>query len=91
VLSIPGLVTNRSVTAGIDIPEATDEQPAPAPEGAPATPEGAVPAGQITIGEDGQLKTDAPAGEQKSEAAPESKPEAAPEADKKAAEDQKKQ
>jgi preprotein translocase subunit SecG len=68
-LSVPGLVTNRSVTSGIETPA---DEPAPAPAVDPATapavdpaaqpaPEGAVPAGQITIGNDNTMKTDAPA------------------------------
>ena len=79
----------KRLTAGID-----EQQPAPAPEGAPTAPgapDGPVPAGQITIDENNQLKTEAPAGEQKPEAAPESKPEAKREADTKPAGDQKKQ
>lgn len=65
-LSIPGLVTNRSVTSGIDAPAPATPAPdgsTPAPNGAtPAAPSGAVPAGQITLDENGQIKTDAPAG-----------------------------
>lgn len=66
-LSIPGLVTNRSVTSGIEVPA---DEPAPAvdPATAPAVdpaaqpaPEGAIPAGQVTVGEDGTMKTEAPA------------------------------
>ena len=77
-LSIPGLVTNRSVTSGIEAPA---DEPAPAP--APAAPEGAVPAGQITVDESGTMKTEAPApeGEQK---APEQKPAEPPAAPEKA-------
>ena len=65
-LSVPGLVTNRSVTSGIETTtdELPAEAPAPAPAPAPAgqtAPEGAVPAGQVTIGEDGTMKTEAPA------------------------------
>jgi preprotein translocase subunit SecG len=99
MLSIPGLVTNRSVTAGVDVPAPAEQPaqpaaPAPAPEGAPA-PNGAIPAGQITVDQNGQVKTEAPApaDDQKSEAKPDSKPEAkTPPADaKKPAVDQKKQ
>jgi preprotein translocase subunit SecG len=66
-LSVPGLVTDRSVTSGIEVPA---DEPAPAvdpaavppvdPAAQPA-PEGAVPAGQITIGNDNTMKTDVPA------------------------------
>jgi preprotein translocase subunit SecG len=78
-LSVPGLVTNRSVTSGIEVPA---DEPAPAPDPAapaPAAPEGAVPAGQITIDESGNMKAEAPApaGEQKA-AEPPPAPEKAP-------------
>jgi len=81
-LSIPGLVVNRSVTAGMPTPEGTPttEQPAaPAPDNGAAptqAPSGAIPAGQLTIDENGQLKADVPAtGNQAPAAQPEAKPE----------------
>jgi preprotein translocase subunit SecG len=71
-LSIPGLVINRSVTAGVEVPETTDQSGQPAaPEGttAPAAPNGAIPAGQVQVDENGKLKTEAPAtGDAKPEA-----------------------
>lgn len=69
VLSVPGLVTNRSVTAGVE-PTENQEQPAelpatPAPPegGAPAgtaAPNGATPAGTISVDENGKVTTEAP-------------------------------
>jgi preprotein translocase subunit SecG len=106
MLSVPGLVINRSVTAGVEAP-ATQDQPdqpaAPAPDGAaPAAPNGAVPAGSITIDQNGNMQTappqqtPAPAADQKPEAKPESKPETKSESKsaadtKKPAAEQKKQ
>ena len=82
-LSVPGLVTNRSVTSGIETTtdELPAEAPAPAPAPAPAgqtAPEGAVPAGQITVDESGTMKTEPPAPEGEQKPAETKAPEKAP-------------
>ena len=74
VLSVPGLVTDRSVTSGMEAPAApaaplpTDM---PAPAGAPG---GAVPAGQMTIDDKGNITggpiEQAPAGTEQKPADP---------------------
>lgn len=79
-LSIPGLVINRSVTAGMGTPDAapTTELPVTPDNGAAPTqaPSGAIPAGQLTIDENGQLKADVtPTNDQAPAAAPDAKPE----------------
>jgi preprotein translocase subunit SecG len=67
LFSIPGVVTSRSVTSGVEVPADADE-PVPveipaegttAPEGAGAPPSGAVPAGQIEIKRDTPPATNA--------------------------------
>ncbi len=60
LFSVPGVITPRSVTSGIEVPmtppPATDQTPAQAPgEGGTA-----VPAGSIELEEDGTMKTEAP-------------------------------
>ena len=98
-LSIPGLVINRSVTAGVAVPDAPAEVPAepvtPAPTSdGSAPPAGATPAGQVTIDENGKLSTTPPADqkppEAKSDAKPEAKPDAKTAPDTKKSGDQKK-
>jgi preprotein translocase subunit SecG len=74
-LSVPGLVTDRSVTSGVSTPTVPAEEPAvPAEGGAPVVPEGAVPAGQISVDPSGQVAPaeapTAPADSQPAEAKP---------------------
>lgn len=57
VLSVPGLVTDRSVTSGMETP-AAPATPTPLPMDVPApagAPGGAVPAGQMTIDDKGNI------------------------------------
>ncbi len=61
-LSVPGFVTDRSVTSGVATPEIpAGETQVPADGQAPVTPEGAVPAGEIKVDSSGQITTEAPA------------------------------
>lgn len=61
-LSVPGLVTDRSVTSGVSTPAVpADGATVPADGAVPVAPDGAVPAGQVSIDPSGQLTTEAPA------------------------------
>lgn len=56
LLSVPGLITDRSVTSGMEVPAAAPETSLPTDTPAPAgAPGGAVPAGQMTIDEKGNI------------------------------------
>jgi len=59
MLSVPGLVTDRSVTAGVSTPVVPADQPA---DGSTPAPEGSTPAGQIQLDPNGQVVTEQPAG-----------------------------
>lgn len=83
-LSVPGLVTNRSVTSGVteqEVPQ--DETTGPADGGAPAAPQGAIPGGQVTVDQNGQVSTEAPAQPAAPAGAAPAAPAAPPAADKK--------
>jgi preprotein translocase subunit SecG len=58
LFSIPGVITSRSVTSGLEAPEEAAEQPeTPPPAEGTAPPEGGtpIPAGQITTDEEGKI------------------------------------
>ena len=55
LFSIPGVITSRSVTAGIEAPA---DEPAPAPDETPAPTEGTAPTGSGTPIPAGQVETD---------------------------------
>lgn len=61
LLSVPGLVTDRSVTSGISAPDIPTDPPVVPADGSVPAPDGAVPAGQITLDPNGQPVTEAPA------------------------------
>lgn len=87
LLSVPGLVTDRSVTSGVSIPAVPTDQPVvPADGTVPAAPDGAVPAGQLTLDPNGQVTTEAPAGAPATPAATTPAPAETKPADPKAAE-----
>lgn len=61
-LSVPGLVSDRSVTSGVSTPAIPDDgSSVPAEGGVPVSPDGTVPAGQLSVDPSGQLTTEAPA------------------------------
>jgi preprotein translocase subunit SecG len=62
-LSVPGLVTDRSVTSGVSTPAIPDDgSSVPPTDGeVPVAPDGTVPAGQLSIDPSGQVTTEAPA------------------------------